>query len=77
MIRSEFSGDSKDALLTLITCVRDRPAFFAERIHKAVSGLGTRDSALIRIIISRSEVRFLSQQFRKLLHNVNFEILFG
>ena len=56
VIRSEFSGDAKDAYLALITCIRDRPTFFAERIHKAVSGLGTRDSSLIRIIITRSEV---------------------
>ena len=56
VIRSEFSGDAKDAYLALITCIRDRPAFFAERLHKAISGLGTRDSALIRVIITRSEV---------------------
>lgn len=56
MIRSEFSGDAQDAYLVLITCIRDRPTFFAERIHKAVAGLGTRDSTLIRVIVSRSEV---------------------
>ncbi|UJR22212.1 hypothetical protein I4U23_025276 [Adineta vaga] len=56
VIRSEFSGDAQDAYLVLITCVRDRPSFFAERIHKAVSGLGTKDSTLIRVIVSRSEI---------------------
>lgn len=56
MIRSEFSGDAKDAYVALVTCIRDRPSFFAERIHKAISGIGTRDSTLIRVIVSRSEV---------------------
>ena len=58
VIRSEFSGDSKDAYLALITCIRDRPTFFAERLHKAISGIGTKDSTLIRVIVSRSEVSF-------------------
>ncbi|CAF3031114.1 unnamed protein product [Rotaria sp. Silwood2] len=56
VIRSEFSGDAQDAYLVLITCIRDRPTFFAERIHKAIAGLGTRDSTLIRVIVSRSEI---------------------
>ncbi|CAF4598629.1 unnamed protein product, partial [Rotaria socialis] len=56
VIQSEFSGDIKDAYLVLITCIRDRPSFFAERIHKAVVGLGTNDSTLIRVIVTRSEI---------------------
>ncbi|CAF0904873.1 unnamed protein product [Rotaria sp. Silwood1] len=56
VIRSEFSGDIKDAYLVLISCIRDRPSFFAERIHNAVSGLGTNDSTLIRVIVTRSEI---------------------
>lgn len=56
MIKSEFSGDIEDAYLILIAVIRDRPAFFAERIHKAIAGLGTNDTALIRVIVSRSEV---------------------
>lgn len=56
VIRSEFSGDTKDAYLILVTCIRDRPTIFAERIHKAISGLGTTDTTLIRVIVTRSEV---------------------
>ncbi len=37
--------------------VRDAPAFFAERLHKSMAGAGTEDSDLIRLIVSRSEVR--------------------
>ena len=57
VIRSEFSGNAKDAYLVLIACIRDRPTFFAERIHQAIEGLGTRDSTLIRVIVTRSEVK--------------------
>jgi len=56
VIKSEFSGDAEDGYLVLIKCARDRPTFFAERIHKAISGLGTKDSTLIRVIVSRSEI---------------------
>ncbi|CAF0734752.1 unnamed protein product [Adineta ricciae] len=56
VIRSEFSGNAKDAYLVLIACIRDRPTFFAERLHQAIEGLGTRDSTLIRVIVTRSEI---------------------
>jgi annexin A7/11 len=63
--------------LTLITCIRDRPTFFAERIHKAISGLGTKDSNLIRVIVSRSEIdlaqikqRYQQVYNRSLAHDV-------
>lgn len=56
VIRAEFSGDAKEAYLVLIQCIRDRASFFAERINKAVRGLGTNDSTLIRVIVTRSEI---------------------
>ena len=33
----------------------NRPAYFAERIRDTMSGAGTRDSDLIRLVVSRSE----------------------
>ena len=39
-----------------VECVQSPPAFYAKRIHKAMKGLGTDDTALIRIIVSRSEI---------------------
>ena len=58
MIRSEFSGAIKDAYLALIAYIRDRPGYFAESIHRAIKRLGTNDMALIRVIVTRSEVKW-------------------
>uniref|UniRef100_F1L7E0 Annexin n=1 Tax=Ascaris suum TaxID=6253 RepID=F1L7E0_ASCSU len=54
-IKKEFGGDTKKGFLTLVECIQNTPKFFAERIHHAMKGLGTNDSELIRIIVSRSE----------------------
>ncbi|KAF0294800.1 Annexin-B12 [Amphibalanus amphitrite] len=55
-IRSEFSGDMKTGLLTMVQCISDQPAYFAEKLYRAMRGLGTDDGALIRILVSRSEI---------------------
>ena len=55
-IRSEFGGDMKTGLLTMVQCISDQPAYFAEKLYRAMRGLGTDDDALIRILVSRSEI---------------------
>ena len=36
--------------------MRNRPRYFAEQIHYALSGIGTRDQWLIYYIVSRYEI---------------------
>ncbi|CAL1265161.1 unnamed protein product, partial [Larinioides sclopetarius] len=55
-IRNEFGGSVKHALLALVNCVENRPAFFALQLHDALNGPKTDDATLIRILVSRSEV---------------------
>lgn len=51
-IKSETSGSFEDALLAIVKCMRNKPAYFAERLYKSMKGLGTDDSTLIRVMVS-------------------------
>ena len=54
-IDKEFSGDIKKLLETVVGGLLDPAGYFAKRIRESVKGLGTNDSKLVRVIVSRSE----------------------
>lgn len=56
IIKKEMSGDVKQAFYAIVRSVKNQPSYFADRLYKAMKGLGTDDRALIRIMVSRSEV---------------------
>lgn len=58
-IQSETSGHFEDLLLDIVKCATNTPAFFAERLHKAMKGVGTDEFTLNRILASRSEIDLL------------------
>lgn len=55
-VKGEFSGDAEQGLLAIIRCVKNKPEFFAKRIHQSLSGMGTNDRQLIRLIVTRCEI---------------------
>ncbi|KJH50730.1 Annexin [Dictyocaulus viviparus] len=54
-IEAEFSGDIRDGLLAVVAVARNRPAYFAKLLYDSMKGFGTRDSDLIRIVVTRCE----------------------
>uniref|UniRef100_A0A8C9WIZ0 Annexin n=1 Tax=Scleropages formosus TaxID=113540 RepID=A0A8C9WIZ0_SCLFO len=55
-IKREMSGCLEDVLLAIVRCMKSKTGFFAERLYKSMKGLGTTDSILIRVMVSRAEI---------------------
>ncbi|KAM9409975.1 LOW QUALITY PROTEIN: annexin A11-like [Pholidichthys leucotaenia] len=58
-ISREISGDLESGMLAVVKCIKNTPAYFAEKLYKAMKGAGTNDKTLIRIMVSHSEVDLL------------------
>ncbi|KAG8518719.1 Annexin A4, partial [Galemys pyrenaicus] len=69
-IKSETSGSFEDALLAIVKCMKNKPAYFAERLYKSMKGLGTDDDTLIRVMVSRAEIDMLDIR-------ANFKKMYG
>ncbi|CAH8610843.1 unnamed protein product [Heterobilharzia americana] len=54
-IESETSGDYRKLLVSVLRYAIDRPGLIANWLHDAMAGLGTKDYALMRLLITRSE----------------------
>ncbi|XP_051926867.1 annexin A4-like [Hippocampus zosterae] len=52
----EMSGNVESGMVAVVKCIKNTPAYFAERLHKAMQGAGTKDRTLVRIMVSRSEI---------------------
>ena len=51
-----------------VRCAQSAARYFAERLHKAMSGAGTRDRSLIRIIITHCDTDLgnIKREYEKL-----------
>ncbi|XP_015584024.1 annexin D5 isoform X2 [Ricinus communis] len=56
VIKGETSGHFKHALLTILQCSENPAKYFAKVLRKAMKGLGTNDTTLIRVIVTRTEI---------------------
>ncbi|XP_015268258.1 PREDICTED: annexin A1 [Gekko japonicus] len=52
----ELKGDIENCLTAIVKAATSKPAFFAEKLHLAMKGSGTRTKTLNRIMVSRSEI---------------------
>lgn len=67
-IKKEFSGHEKDALIGICRCAQNRSQFIARYLFKAMHDDDeTNDKALIRLVVTRSEVDLLDvkEEFSK------------
>ncbi|XP_073526688.1 annexin A1-like [Phyllobates terribilis] len=70
----ELKGDIENCLTAVVKCATNRAAFFAEKLNLSMKGSGTRDKALIRVMVSRSEIDMneikthYKRQYGKTLH---------
>ncbi|KAA0191134.1 hypothetical protein HAZT_HAZT002191, partial [Hyalella azteca] len=55
-IKSEFVGNLQNGLLAVVSSIKNRPKFYAKCLHDAMEGIGTKDDALIRLVVTRAEI---------------------
>ncbi|KAG5014868.1 hypothetical protein AAZX31_08G055000 [Glycine max] len=55
-VKKETSGNFALALLTIVQCAENPAKYFAKVLRKAMKGLGTDDTKLIRVIVTRAEI---------------------
>ena len=67
-VEKEFSGSTKNALITILEFTLSAPNYFAGRINKAVKGLGTNDKMLIRNLCAREgvDMRQIRESYKNL-----------
>lgn len=66
-IEKEFSGRIKEGLLAIMGNAINPAEYFAERLYKSMAGMGTNDTSLIRLMVTRSEIDMvdIKQEFQK------------
>ncbi|XP_072260246.1 annexin A1-like [Pyxicephalus adspersus] len=52
----ELKGDIEKCMVAIVKYAVNKPGFFAEKLHYAMKGLGTREKVINRVLTSRSEV---------------------
>ncbi|KAM9331411.1 annexin A10 [Gastrophryne carolinensis] len=55
-----FDGDFQRLLLAIVSCVRDRPSYFAYRLYSAIHDFGFHNKTVIRTLVARSEIDLMT-----------------
>ncbi|XP_022883122.1 annexin A3-like [Olea europaea var. sylvestris] len=66
-IKSETSGRFKFALLTILKCAENPGKYFAKVLHKVMKGMGTDDTTLTRVIVTRADIdmQYIKVEYEK------------
>ncbi|XP_021775193.1 annexin D5-like [Chenopodium quinoa] len=66
-IKKETSGVFAYALLTIVRCAENPAKYFAKVLRKAMKGMGTDDTTLIRVIVTRVEIdmQYIKAEYQK------------
>ncbi|XP_039145052.1 annexin D5 [Dioscorea cayenensis subsp. rotundata] len=69
-VKGETSGLFEFALLTILRCAENPGKYFAKALRKAMKGLGTNDTALIRVVVTRAEIdmQYIKAEYHKKYH---------
>ncbi|KAK2911862.1 hypothetical protein QQF64_027727 [Cirrhinus molitorella] len=67
-IEKEMSGDLEELLVVIVKCAMSTPAYFAEKLYKSMKGVGTDETTLTRVMVSRGEIDMLDirAEYKKL-----------
>ncbi|KAL6862443.1 hypothetical protein ACP4OV_016784 [Aristida adscensionis] len=67
-VKAETSGNFGYGLLTVLRCAESPARYFAKVLHKAMKGLGTSDSTLIRVVVTRAEIdmQYIKHEYHRL-----------
>ena len=67
-LKKEFSGSAEKALCGIFYASINPPEYFATRIRNAIEGAGTKDTNLIRVIVSRCDydIGLIKQAYNQL-----------
>ncbi|KAI3778743.1 hypothetical protein L2E82_08126 [Cichorium intybus] len=66
-VKGETSGHFEHALVTILQCAENPGKYFAKVLHRAMKGLGTNDTTLIRVIVTRVEIdmQYIKAEYHK------------
>nr|XP_061796079.1 annexin A2-like isoform X1 [Nerophis lumbriciformis] len=66
-IRKEVKGDLEKSFLTLVECLENKQAYFADRLNEAMKGKSAKEKVLTRILVSRCQVDLMKirREFKK------------
>ncbi|KAM8938942.1 annexin A10 isoform 2-T2 [Pelodytes ibericus] len=72
-----FDGYFQQLLLAIVSCVRDKPSYFAYRLYSAIHDFGFHNKTIIRTMIARSEIdlinirqRYKERYGKSLFHDI-------